>query len=247
MPVLMYELSGDGNLRSQVVTSWSSNFDGEEHRSVAEDLDVAVDGVLDLAVELWIANSVTDAQAELIRMWAVGRAVTERQILDHPAMDNEYRINLWRAMEQKALLGIRSDGLIYSNWGQLRSKSRPRTTRNDQHLFDVGLWIQQQTIAEVNVIFCGRASNAQEMSRRQACRSLNMRRALGHWIENQDPQIRHWIATKSNYLQIPKAIVKRWPAHGPGSAKRPEHYSDERLNAELRRVLGPVKNSALAR
>lgn len=246
MPVLMYELNGNGDLHSQVVTSWSSNFDGEEYRSVAEDLDVAIDEVLDSAVELWIANSDTDAQTELIRVWAVGRAVAATQLLDHSAMDNEYRINLWQAMEQKVLLGIRSDGLIYSNWTQLRSRAPKVTTRPDRHLFEVGLWIQNMPLVDCAVLFLGQSALCSELFRRPAFRSLKMRSAFLRWIRAHDGQSLQWVSVKRNYVELAKAVVKRWPARGPGSAKRPEHYSEQRLDAELKRVLDPLVESALA-
>ena len=247
MPVLMYERTDDGVTRSNVVTTWRTEFDGEEHRTIAEDLDEAIDDVLDSAVNLWFTNTAIDAQTELIRMWAIGRAVAEAKTLDHPAMVNEYRIHLWQAMEQKALLGIRSDGSVFTNWANLRSKSRPRTTRNDRHLFEVGLWMQQMPLDDCAVLFVGRASIASELFRRPAFRSLKMRSAFGRWISAHDDESLAWLKVKRNYLNLAKAVVKRWPARGPGSAKRPEHYTDKRLESELKRVLDPVVDAALAR
>jgi hypothetical protein len=241
----MYERDDDIKLRTTVVTSWRTDFDGEEHREIAEELDVAIDGVLDLAIELSISNAAVDAQSELIRIWSVGRAVKSKQTLNHPAMLNEYRINLWRAMEQKALLGIRSDGTIYSNWTHLRSHAPRVTKRPDRHLFEVGLWIQHLSLTDCAALFLRQSSLASELFRRPAFRSLKMRSVFHRWIVNHDQQSLDWISVKRNYVGLAKRVVKRWPARGPGSAKRPEHYSEERLYAELKRVLDPVIASAL--
>ena len=43
-----------------------------------------------------------------------------------------------------------------------------------------------------------------------------------------------------NFEQLAKALVKRFPARGPGSAKRPVHYSENELYEEVRKVLDPI-------
>ncbi len=86
----------------------------------------------------------------------------------------------------------------------------------------------------------GRASNPERAFLRQAMRSLKIRKSLQRWLMLQDDQALEWLSKTSNYVALCKAIVKRWPDRGPGSAKRPEHYRDERLDMELARVLDPV-------
>ncbi len=135
MPVLMWEERVDGKRFARVKTSWRTAFDGEEHRELAEMLDAEIDEVLDGAVELLERNESLEAQREFIRTWSMGRAIAESGILDHDAMRNEQRINLWQAMEQKALLGVRADGEPESRWSSVRSNVKHVISRPDRHLF----------------------------------------------------------------------------------------------------------------
>ncbi len=240
MPVLMWQKTDEEKMYSRVVTSWRAEFDGEEYRDLAETLDVQIDKVLDSAVELFDKNRYIEAQREFIRIWSLGRAVANSEILQHDAMKNELRVNLWLAMDQKALLGVRCDGETEDAWSNIRSNVRRITSRPDRHLFEVGLWLQQQELMEARDTFIGRSGIVSELFRRPAIRSLKMRQALQRWISAQMPDTHDWLLVKSNYISLAKAIVKRWPARGPGSAKKPEHYTDERLDVELARVLDPL-------
>ena len=245
MPVLMWLQNKDGKRYTKVKTSWNTEFDGEEYRDLAETLDAEIDKVLDNAVKLMDSVLHLGAKREFIRTWSMGRSIAESGILQHKAMQNEFRINLWQAMEQKALLGIRSNGEPVIGWRRVRSNVKHITSRPDQHLFEVGLWMQQQDFKDAMTVFMGQGSNAEKVFRRPSMRSLKMREALQRWISNQDDDVHPWLFKTANYDGIVcKAIIKRWPARGPGSAKRPEHYSQQRLDRELAKVLEPIIQQA---
>lgn len=241
----MWHENQDGKRYTKVKTSWNTEFDGEEHRDLAETLDAEIDKVLDNAVKLMDSRLELGAKREFIRTWSLGRAVAQSSILDHKAMQNEVRLNLWQAMEQKALLGIRSNGDTETGWRRVRSKVMHVTSRPDHHLFEVGLWMQQQEFKDAMTVFMGRASNAEKAFRRLSMRSLKMREALQRWISKQDDNMHAWLFKTANYEGIfCKAVIKRWPAQGPGSAKRPEHYTQERLDRELAKTLEPIIQQA---
>lgn len=244
MPVLVWERRDDGKLRSDVITSWRTEFDGEEYRELAEALDREVDVVLDRAVKMLDESSGIDATREFVRTWVLGRAIEESGILNHKAMKNETSINLWVAMDKKTLLSVRSDSTEESSWLRIRSRAQRVTSRPDQHLFDVGLWIQQQDLDQARVIFAGSAGLARNAFRRPVMRSMKMRESLERWLSAQTPEVLEWVSVNKNHSLLQKAIAKRWPNRGPGSAKRPEHYSDERLDMELFRLLDDVVRDA---
>lgn len=244
MPVLMWLENEDGKRYTKVRTSWNTEFDGEEHRDLAETLDAEIDKVLDNAVKLMDSRLELGAQREFIRTWSLGRAVAQSSILDHEAMQNEVRLNLWQAMEQKALLGIRSNGEPEIGWRRVRSNVDHVISRPDRHLFEIGLWMQQQEFEDATIVFMGRSSNPERAFLRQSMRSLKMREALQRWMLRQDDNVLAWLSKTSNYVSIYKAVVKRWPDRGPGSAKRPEHYSQQRLDRELAKTLEPIIQQA---
>ena len=244
MPVLMWLENEDGKRYTKVKTSWSTEFDGEEHRDLAETLDTEIDKVLDSAVKLMDSVLHLGAQPEFIRTWSMGRSISASGILQHEAMQNEVRINLWQAMEQKALLGIRSNGNAEIGWRKVRSNVNHVISRPDRHLFEIGLWMQQQEFVDAMMVFMGRTTNPERAFLRQSMRSLKMREALQRWISNQHDGMLSWLSKTSNYVGIYKAVAKRWPDRGPGSAKRPEHYSEERLDRELARILDPLIQQA---
>ena len=244
MPVLMWDQNQDGKRYTKVKTSWNTEFDGEEHRDLAEALDAEIDKVLDNAVKLTDSVLHLDARREFIRTWSLGRAVAQSNILDHDAMNNELRVNLWHAMDAKALLGIRSDGKSEDQWTNVRSNVAITTSRPDHHLFEIGLWLQQQEFIDAMITFAGSAGVANLWFTRTAIRSLKIRQAIQRWISEHKSDHEKWFADRKNYEFIAKAIVKRWPDRGPGSAKRPEHYSQERLDRELARVLEPIIQQA---
>lgn len=244
MPVLMWLQNKDSKRYTTIKTSWNTEFDGEEHRDLAEALDAEIDKVLDNAVKLMDSRLELGAQREFIRTWSMGRSIANSGILQHKAMQNEVRLNLWQAMEQKALLGIRSNGDTETGWRRVRSNVDHVISRPDRHLFEIGLWMQQQEFEDATIVFMGRSSNPERAFLRQSMRSLKIRQALQRWLSNQDDETLAWLSKTSNYVSIYKAVAKRWPDRGPGSAKRPEHYSQQRLDTELAKTLEPIIQQA---
>ena len=234
----------DGKRYTKVKTSWNTEFDGEEHRDLAEALDAEIDKVLDNAVKLMDSRLELGAQPEFIRTWSLGRAVAQSNILDHDAMNNELRVNLWQAMEQKALLGIRSNGNTEIGWRRVRSKRKRVVPRPDRHLFEIGLWLQQQEFEDATVTFMGSSGIAYKWFTRNPLRSLRMRQAIQRWTSEHKSGLDKWFADAKNYESIAKPIAKHWPDRGPGSAKRPEHYSQKRLDRELAKILEPIIQQA---
>lgn len=244
MPVLMWLENEDGKRYTKVKTSWNTEFDGEEHRDLAEALDAEIDKVLDNAVKLMDSRLELGAKRGFIRTWSIGRSIATSGILQHEAMQNEFRINLWQAMDQKALLGIRSNGDTETSWRRVRSKVMHATSRPDHHLFEIGLWLQQQEFKDAATTFMGSSGIAADWFTRTVVRSLKMRQAINHWISKLEPEHQQWFSTKTNDRAIIRALAKRWPARGPGSAKRPEHYSQKRLDRELAKTLEPIIQQA---
>lgn len=244
MPVLMWLENEDGKRYTKVKTSWNTEFDGEEHRDLAEVLDAEIDKVLDNAVKLMDSRLELGAKRGFIRTWSIGRSIATSGILQHEAMQNEFRINLWQAMDQKALLGIRSNGDTETSWRRVRSNVKNANLRPDRHIFEVGLWLQQQEFGDAISTFMGSSGIASVWFRYPAVRSLKMRQAIQSWISEHKPEHEYWFSLIENHDAIGRAIVKRWPAQGPGSAKRPEHYSQERLDTELAKILEPIIQQA---
>lgn len=244
MPVLMWLENEDGKRYTKVKTSWNTEFDGEEHRDLAETLDAEIDKVLDNAVKLMDSRLELGAQPEFIRTWSMGRSIATSGILQHEAMQNEQRIDLWLSMEHKALLGIRSNGEPEIGWRRVRTNIDYVRSAPSRHLFEIGLWIQQQDFKDAMAVFMGRTVNLHDAFYRQSMRSLKIRQALQRWLSNQDDETLAWLSQKTNFRNIYKAVAKRWPARGPGSAKRPEHYTQERLDRELAKTLEPIIQQA---
>ena len=123
MPIKLWIQEVDRSLTSTVVTGWDSPLGGEIYRAQAETLDVLLDDVLDDALARFDHANDVQASAEFVRVWCVGRAVREADILRSPALTNERRVLLWRAMAWKCWYGARHD-YPYSSpetrWMQLR-------------------------------------------------------------------------------------------------------------------------------
>ena len=83
-------------------------------------------------------------------------------------------------------------------------------------------------------------ANAREIHRRGAINSKSLRDALSHWFGELSPVRRSELTKNGNFVPLAKALAKRFPARGPGSAKRPVHYSVEELYEEVCNVLDPL-------
>ena len=240
MPVKIWERL-NGRLTSSVETSRKTSIGGEEYRSEAEALDQETDQMLDNAAML--ANSAKADEAEhqvLLRRWAVGRSLNQSGLLQSKNLEPQERDLLWLAIARKCRLGIRADGAKEDSWQELIPTRTRDPKRIGRDVLAVGLWLQEQEFASAAITFAGRFGNAQKFYTRQGIRSLNLREALARWMECQDLTLRGQLSNIRWFKELIKTLAARFPARGPGSAKRPVHFSEEELFSEVCKVLDPL-------
>ena len=109
--------------------------------------------------------------------------------------------------------------------------------RIERDIFAMGLWLQDQECEDALTTFRGSLSNAREIQRRESLRSTKLRNALGRWFQELEPPQRSRLFQNREFVAIAKTLQQRWPSRGPGSAKRPVHYSAHELDREVSRVL----------
>ena len=238
MPVKIWNQDDQGRYTSVIRTSLNSNLGGEEYRADAEELDAQIDTVLERAT--YLLSETTNKQhkrREFVKRWAIGRAITDSGILQSPHIASEPKVHLWLAMARKCRLGIRSTGVVEQHWSTLIPNRELEPKRIERDIFAIGLWLQEQELDDALDAFGERLANAREVHRREPLRSTNLRSALTRWFRALDPDQRSRLVRGREFVAIAKALQRRWPSRGPGSAKRPVHFSDDDLDRELRRVL----------
>ena len=242
MPVKIWDRSPEGNLISSIRTSRRIGLSrGEAFREEAEELDRCLDHMLDRAVELTSSAVVVGADAEAFtKRWALGRALAESNILESPHLEPDERNDLWIALARKCRLGIRATGEELAAWRALipQRDSEPKKMADDY--FSRGVWLQEQELESAILVFGGRLQNAHHLHNKGAIRSLRMRKVLTQWLKSLDLSVQAEITREKPFGEMTKVLAARWPARGPGSAKRPIHYSDEDLFMEISKVLTPV-------
>ncbi len=240
MPVKIWN-QADGKLTNSVETSRGDSYRGERYRLDAEALDWEIDQTLDRAVELSASVRATGTEQQaFVKRWAVGRALMESGLLQSNHLDPGEQKWLWQAIARKCRLGVRADGSSENAWHELTPHREPDPTRLERDVFAVGLWLQEQELATAMMAFGGSRTNAREIYRRGAIRTKNLRDVLARWFRELEPPQRSHLAKPGNFLPLARALAIRFPGRGPGSAKRPVHYSDEELYEEIRKVLDPV-------
>ena len=256
MPVKFWEEGPDGSIGSRIITGWDTTYYGEEFRPDAEDLDQRLDEVLDAAVELILAPhvAIVQARSEFKVMWSFGRAVKQSGVLTHPALKTEKQILLIRAMAAKARLGVSSDYSylkkeLHTRWRDLRDPDRDDITNQgggNQDLYETAAWLQQHELKEAAFLFGGKVGNAREFGARKGINVPILRAALLDWMSGLTDDQRSTIHKTSNFVLIAKALTKRWPFRGFGSARRPEHMQYEDLLEDTSATLQPVVNRILS-
>lgn len=245
MPVLLWNQAGD-SLTSSVETSRQDSLRGEGFRADAEALDLEIDEMLDRAVELVTDVEMAEAeQRAFVKRWAVGRAVMESGLVQSEHLDPGEQMSLWQAIARKCRLGVRADGSSEKAWQELTPHREPDPTRLERDVFAVGLWLQEQELATAMMAFGGSRTNAREIYRRGAIRTKNVRDVLARWFGELEPSQRLTLTKPGNFLSLARALATRFPGRGPGSAKRPVHYSDEELYAEVCKVLNPIADELI--
>ena len=240
MPVKVWNRD-NGALSSRVETSRGDSYGGERYRSDAEALDQGVDRMLDRAVELSASAQGEEAeQRAFVRCWAVGRALAESELLQSEHLEPGERESLWLAIARKCRLGVRADSSLEEKWRTLVPNRTQEPKRTERDIFAMGLWLQEQCLDDALATFGGRLSNAKEIQRRESLRSVKLRSALCRWLQSLDPSRRARFLKGSQFVNIAKVLQRRWPSRGPGSAKRPVHFTDHDLDREVHRVLAQM-------
>ncbi len=235
MPVLLWS-ERDGVRATEVRTGRPVRLSAEELRPEAEALDPKLDALLDDALAL-LAEGAGDAQpTPLLKAWVLGRAVACAGVLQDAALRGEVREVLWQALAHKCWYGLRADGKHEKHWRLLRSTSERRVnppqaaTNQFRHEdFEIGLWLQEQEYDDAVALFNGMMRNAQELFRHPAQRHANVRHAILHWLSQQPTQLQRRLMNTREFRAIPKALAKRFPSSGPGSALLPQHIDEEAL------------------
>ena len=241
MPFKIWDRNSLGHYTSVIDTTRDTTLAGEEYRTEAEELDAEIDAVLDRAVQLSSSSPDGRRQSrEFVKRWAIGRAIAESGILQSSPVASEPRAHLWLAMARKCRLGIRSSHEVEEQWHTLIPNRDLEPQRIERDIFAMGLWLQEQDLEDALTTFGGRLSNAREIQRRESLRSVNLRRALGRWLLSLGPSRRSRLLKGSEFVTIAKALQRRWPSRGLGSAKRPVHFDDQDLDEEVDRALKHV-------
>ena len=241
MPVKIWDRTSGGALTSRIETSRSKSFGGEMYSDDADSLDEEIDQMLDHAVALSACAPATEArQQSFVKRWSVGRALAESKLLESDHLETAEQRWLWLAIAGKCRLRVRSDGNHEESWGELIPHREFDPIRIERDVFAFGRWLQEQEIEPAMASFGASLTNAREIHRRGAINSKNLRDALAHWLGELSLTRRAKLTNTGNFVPLAKALAKRFPARGPGSAKRPVHYSDDDLHKEVQKVLDPI-------
>ncbi len=240
MPVKIWSRE-NGTLTNSVETSRGDSYRGERYRPDAEALDREIDQMLDRALELSASVSAeASEQAAFVRRWAVGRALAESGILQSKHLESQETKTLWQAIARKCRLGVRADATSEERWHELIPERESDPKRIERDVFAIGLWLQEQELSAAMWTFGAKFHNARRLHGRGAINPKQLRDALARWFENSPPSLRVILTRRRNFEALARALAARFPARGPGSAKRPVHYSDKELYGEVCRVLDPL-------
>lgn len=240
MPVKIWERQ-NGVLTNRVETSRADSYRGEGYRPDAEALDQEIDQMLDEAAALSAQAAVDEpGQQAFVERWAIGRALVDSGLLQSEHLDADEQRWLWLAIAHKCRLGVRADGSAEKRWRGLIPNRESDPMRIERDVFAVGLWLQEQEVEAAMMSFGASITNSREIHRRGAINSKNLRDALARWFGELTPPRRRELTQYGNFVRLAKALAARFPARGPGSAKRPVHFSDADLYEEVRKVLDPL-------
>ena len=255
MAVLIWS-DKDGVLSSTIRSGRRVSLSAEEYRVEAESLDQQLDALLDMA---WHALTLITRRENgkarfnsFEQRWVLGRAVHISEILRHAALQGEVRALLWQALTPKAWYGIRHNRQRIRRWRELipgkatKWQTQPREVSAYRFL-EIGYWLREQQLHEAGEVFGWKYSNAQDLYDRSSLRSIKLRQAVLYWLRRQSPEVREELAKpirgKGRFAIISKALSKRFPASGPGSALLPQHYPEDELRVIVCEALDAAREA----
>lgn len=241
MPVKVWDEDEDG-LTSRIKTQWDIVVVEEEHRVTADLLDRRLDEILDRAMGA-VGRAEDIGHREFVKAHTIGWVLRSERLLDDPSLRLEPREFVWWALAQKCWIGARADGSRDLAWRGLRPPRQRRPVSRDRKKLDyfaMCYWMAEDSREDAVAVFGGSVSNAWQMIDRAALRSIGLRRALRRWLASYDEEERARLTRRPSFRAIMRALRERWPNSGPGSARRPIHYSDDELLAEIAETLREV-------
>lgn len=249
MPVKLWNLDENGNLTSSIRKGGQPGLAAEGFRHQAEELDSWIDKILDTAHELLSKQDPNPRHNMFAKRWAIGRAITESQILESTNLESGERADLWRAMARKCRLGVRHDGTRQRNttWKNLIPHERDEEPKRiEDDIFGLGIWLQEQELEQAKRSFGEGLHNAKQIWSGEALRSKNFREALANYFSTRDKAELDLLYRIPQYAILAKALRQRWPSRGKGSAKRPVHYATPELLEQIQKLLNPIVEELLA-
>ncbi len=245
----------EGQLGNIVCSERPVSLSAEEFRAEAEELDAELDGLLDMA---WSTLNLITARKNdqpkynsFEQVWVLGRALHVSGILQHTALRGEIRTLLWQALAPKCWYGVRADFSRDSRWRALIPQGAKRWLKQPKdgpsyRFLEIGYWLREQQLHDAGEVFGWRYSNAQDLHDRASLRSVVLRDAILVWLRRQAPEIRESLSVplrgKGGFAIVSKALRKRFPSSGPGSAFLPQHYAPEQLQEIVNETLDTARD-----
>lgn len=245
MPVLIWDPADEDSI-NHVETDWPIKWTPEEYREEAEALDRVLDAVLDDAVERVDAIGKSDVPMQFVRAWSVGRSLRGARVFENSALKNEPSERLWKGLAAKCRTGMRASGEKEPRWAELRPSRAQPPRREGRKLdyFDMCVWLAEQEFDEASVTFGGHIRNVWQMLERRSLNPLMVRSAFLDWLQEQPVDRKDDLTAPKVFPILMKALRARWPDRGPGSAKRPSHYTQDELLKEIKHVLAGADDLA---
>ena len=248
MAIKIWNDDPSGQITSTIRRKGSTGITAEEHRSQADAIDAQLDDLLDKALVLLDQQDAGQNHNRFATRWAIGRAIAESDILESPNMEPGEMSDLWLAMSRKCRLGVRHDGEPdpTSTWKSLIFQRDTDPKRVEYDIFGLGMWLQEQDLDDAKLAFGSSIHNAKQIWSGEALRNPQLRQGLTNYFADYNDAQRLYICQNYRYALLAKALRRRWPSRGKGSAKRPVHYDQHELSAEISQLLDPITTEILS-
>lgn len=248
MAIKIWNPNPEGKPTSTIKLKGASGPSAEEGRPQADQIDQQLDDLLDKAVALLDQQDAGQHHDRFATRWAIGRSIADSHVLDSPHLEAGEIPDLWLAMARKCRLGVRCTGEpdLDSRWKSLIFQRDAEPKRVEDDIFGLGMWLQEQDLQDAKLAFGSSIHNAKQIWSGEALRNPKLRQALTDYFTNYDASQRLYLCQNYRYALLAKALRRRWPSRGKGSAKRPVHYEQDQLSAEVRQLLEPITTEILS-